>query len=197
VVPLGAWVVAEAAAQAAAWQALQPPDAPPIVVSINLSGRQLAAPGFAVEVGSAIARSGADASHLCFEVTENTLLDAGGGAVATLEGLKELGVGLAIDDFGTGHSSLTWLRRLPADFLKVDKTFVAGLGTDPGDTAIVRAVLDLGQALGLTTVAEGVETPGQLAALRELGCDWAQGFHLARPGPPETVTRLLKEATRW
>jgi diguanylate cyclase (GGDEF)-like protein len=197
VVPLGSWVVAEAAAQAAAWQALQPPDAPPMVVSINLSGRQLATPGFAVEVGAAIARSGADASHLCFELTENTLLDAGGGSVAALEGLKALGVRLAIDDFGTGHSSLTWLRRLPADFLKVDKTFVSGLGTDPGDTAIVRAVLDLGHALGLTTVAEGVETPGQLAALRELGCDWAQGFHLARPGLPEAVTRLLKDSTRW
>jgi diguanylate cyclase (GGDEF)-like protein len=197
VVPLGAWVVAEAAAQAAAWRALQPDDAPPMTVSINLSGRQLSTPGFAVEVGAAIARSGADASHLCFEVTENTLLDAGGGAIATLEGLKELGVRLAIDDFGTGHSSLTWLRRLPADFLKVDKTFVAGLGTDPGDTAIVRAVLDLGRALGLTTVAEGVETPEQLDVLRQLDCDLAQGFLLARPGPPEAMTRLLKESTRW
>jgi diguanylate cyclase (GGDEF)-like protein len=197
VVPLGAWVVGEATAQAGAWQALQPPDAPPMVVSINLSGRQLATPGFAVEVGAAIARSGADASHLCFEVTEHTLLDASGVTVATLEGLKDLGVRLAIDDFGTGHSSLTWLRRLPADFLKVDRTFVAGLGTDRGDTAIVRAVLDLGHAMGLTTVAEGVETPDQLAVLRDLGCDWAQGFYLARPGPPETVTRLLKDATRW
>ena len=197
IVPLGAWVVAEAVAQAAAWRSLQPVDAPPMTVSINLSGRQLSTPGFAVEVGSAIARSGADASHLCFEVTENTLLDAGGASVATLERLKELGVRLAIDDFGTGHSSLTWLRRLPADFLKVDRTFVAGLGTDPGDTAIVRAVLNLGQALGLSTVAEGVETPEQLAALRELGCDWAQGYHLARPGPPEAVTTLLKDGTRW
>ncbi|HEV7720502.1 MAG TPA: EAL domain-containing protein, partial [Iamia sp.] len=147
VVPLGAWVVAEAAAQAGAWRALQPLDAPPMTVSVNLSGRQLTTPGFAVEVGAAIARSGADASHLCFEVTENTLLDATGEGVATLEQLKDLGVRLAIDDFGTGNSSLTWLRRLPADFLKVDRTFVAGLGTDPGDTAIVRAVLDLGRAL--------------------------------------------------
>jgi len=197
VVPLGAWVVAEAATQAAAWRALQPVDAPPMTVSINLSGRQLKTPGFAVEVGAAIARTGADASHLCFEVTENTLLDAGGASVSTLEGLKDLGVRLAIDDFGTGHSSLTWLRRLPADFLKVDKTFVAGLGTDPSDTAIVRAVLDLGEALGLTTVAEGVETAEQLEALRDLGCDWAQGYHLARPGPPEAVTRLIKDDTRW
>jgi len=197
VVPLGAWVVAEAAAQAAAWRSLQPLEAPPMTVSVNLSGRQLTTPGFAVEVGAAIARSGADASHLCFEVTETTLLDATGDSVATLERLKELGLSLAIDDFGTGHSSLTWLRRLPADYLKVDRTFVAGLGVDAGDTAIVRAVIDLGRALGLTTVAEGVETAEQLAALRDLGCDWAQGYHLARPGPAETVTRLLKDGTRW
>jgi EAL domain-containing protein (putative c-di-GMP-specific phosphodiesterase class I) len=168
-----------------------------MVVSINVSGRQLRTPGFAVKVGAAIARSGADPSHLCFEITENTLLDANGGSVATLEEIKALGVRLAIDDFGTGHSSLTWLRRIPADLLKVDQTFVAGLGIHPGDTAIVRAVLDLGQALGLTTVAEGVETPEQLAALREFGCNWAQGFHLARPGPAEGVTRLLKDGTRW
>ena len=197
VVPLGAWVVAQAAAQAAAWRAMQPFDVPPMTVSINLSGRQLNTAGFAVEVGAAIARSGADASHLCFEITENALVDAGGSGVATLEGLKGLGVRLAIDDFGTGHSSLTWLRRLPVDFLKVDRTFVAGLPTHPDDTAIVRAVLDLGRALGLTTVAEGIETPEQLAALRDLGCDWAQGYHLARPGPAETVTALLKNGTRW
>ena len=197
VVPLGAWVVAQAAAQAAAWRALQPVDAPPMTVSINLSGRQLTTPGFAVEVGAAIARSGADASHLCFEVTENTLLDTRGEGVVTLERLKDLGVRLAIDDFGTGHSSLTWLRRLPADFLKVDRTFVAGLGVHQGDTAIVRAVLDLGRALGLTTVAEGVETEEQLAVLRDLGCDWAQGYLLARPAPADAVTSLIEADTRW
>ncbi len=161
------------------------------------SGRQLKTPGFAFEVGKAIARSGADPSYLCFEVTENTLLDAGGENLATLQGLKDLGIRLAIDDFGTGHSSLTWLRSLPADFLKIDRTFVAGVGSHPGDTAIVRAVLDLGRALGLTTVAEGVETPDQLDALRTMGCDWAQGYHLGRPGPAETVTRLIKDDTRW
>ena len=168
-----------------------------MTVSINLSGRQLRTPGFAVEMGAAIARSGADPSRLCFEVTENTLLDAGGSSVETLQEIKALGVHLAIDDFGTGHSSLTWLRRIPADFLKVDKLFVAGLGINDGDTAIVRAVIDLGRALGLTTVAEGVETAEQLEALRDLNCDWAQGFHLAHPGPAEAVTRLLKEGTRW
>jgi diguanylate cyclase (GGDEF)-like protein len=197
VVPLGAWVVAEAAAQAAVWRELQPIDAPPMTISINLSGRQLKTAGFVFEVGKAIDRSGADPSHLCFEVTENTLIDAGGASLEALQGLKDLGARLAIDDFGTGHSSLTWLRRLPADFLKVDKTFVAGVAIHPGDTAIVRAVLDLGRALGLTTVAEGVETPEQLEALRDLGCDWAQGYHLAHPGPVETVTSLIKDDTRW
>jgi diguanylate cyclase (GGDEF)-like protein len=197
IVPLGAWVVAEAAAQASTWRELQPIEAPPMTISINLSGRQLRAPGFAFEVGKAIGRSGADASHLCFEVTENTLLDAGGESLATLQSLKDLGVLLAIDDFGTGHSSLTWLRRIPADFLKIDRSFVAGVGSHPDDTAIVRAVIDLSRALGLTTVAEGVETPEQLNALRAMGCDWAQGYHLARPAQAESVTRLIKDDTRW
>jgi diguanylate cyclase (GGDEF)-like protein len=197
VVPLGAWVVEQAAAQSAAWQALQPADAAPMMVAVNLSGRQLHSPGFAVAVGAAIAASGADPGQLCFELTENTLLDADSGSVVTLERLKELGVRLAIDDFGTGHSSLTWLRRLPADFLKIDRTFVAGLGRHAGDTAIVRAVIDLGRALGLTTIAEGVETAVQLEALRDLDCRWAQGYHFARPGPAEAVTTLLKDGTRW
>jgi diguanylate cyclase len=197
VVPLGAWVVASAAEQAATWRELQPINVPSITISINLSGRQLKTPGFAFEVGKAIARCGADPSYLCFEVTENTLLDAGGESLTTLQSLKDLGVLLAIDDFGTGHSSLTWLRRLPADFLKIDRTFVSGVGSHPGDTAIVRAVLDLGRALGMTTVAEGVETPDQLQVLRTMGCDWAQGYHLGRPGPAETVTTLIKDDTRW
>ena len=168
-----------------------------MTVSINLSGRQLTTPGFAVEVGAAIARSGADPSRLCFEVTENTLLDAGGASVETLQELKALGVSLAIDDFGTGHSSLTWLRRIPADFLKVDRTFVAGLGTDPDDTAIVRAVIDLGRALGLTTVAEGVETPRSWPSsgpgLR-LGAGLLPGP--ARPGRSRDQA-LIKDDTRW
>jgi EAL domain-containing protein (putative c-di-GMP-specific phosphodiesterase class I) len=106
-------------------------------------------------------------------------------------------VHLSIDDFGTGFSSLSYLRMLPASELKVDRSFVAGLGSDLGATAIVRAVVSLGQALGLTTVAEGVETDEQLACLREMGCDWAQGFRFARPAPAETITGLLAGGHRW
>ncbi len=194
ILALGSWVIAEAARQAAAWQAVADG---PFTVSVNLSGRQLEHPGFLAEVGSAVAAGGADLSMFCFEITENTLVGTSSAALRSLEELKERGARLAIDDFGTGNSSLTWLRRLPAELLKVDGSFVAGLGDDLGATAIVRAVVSLGQALGLTTVAEGVETKGQLAELRELGCDWAQGYYFARPGPAEAIAELLGEGRRW
>jgi len=194
ILALGSWVIAEAARQAAAWRAVADG---PFTVSVNLSGRQLEHPGFLAEVGSAVAAGGVDVSMFCFEVTENALVGTSSAALRSLEALKERGARLAIDDFGTGNSSLTWLRRLPADLLKVDGSFVAGLGDDLGATAIVRAVVSLGQALGLTTVAEGVETEGQLAELRELGCDWAQGYFFARPGPPEAIAELLGDGRRW
>ncbi len=179
---------------AAVWQALQPIDAPPMTVSVNLSGRQLTTPGFAVEVGAAIARSGADASHLCFEVTENTLLDAAGSGVATLERLKELGVRLAIDDFGTGYSSLGHLKRFPIDLLKVDRSFVCDIADDDEDASIVAAVVGLARSLGMGVLAEGVESARQAEVLADLGCELAQGFHFARPAPAESVTDLLR---RW
>lgn len=191
--PLGSWVIAEACRQAGRWRALHPA----FSVSVNLSARQLVHPGFLEEVAAALDAGGADASGLCFEITETALLDATGAALLSIEGLKARGARFGIDDFGTGHSSLTWLRRLPADVLKIDRSFVSGLGADRDDTVIVRAVVGLGQALGLTTVAEGVETPEQLAALRELGCDWAQGFHFARPGPPEAIDAILADGRRW
>jgi diguanylate cyclase (GGDEF)-like protein len=194
ILALGGWVIAEAARQAAAWQAMADG---PFTVSVNLSGRQLEHPGFLAEVGSAVTAGGADLSMFCFEITEDTLVGTSSAALRSLEELKEQGARLAIDDFGTGNSSLTWLRRLPAELLKVDGSFVAGLGDDLGATAIVRAVVSLGQALGLTTVAEGVETEGQLAELRELGCDWAQGYFFARPGPPEAIAELLGDGRRW
>lgn len=190
IVPLGAWVIAEAARRAAHWRHL-PGAGEGFCVSVNLSGRQLAHPGFLEEVADALDGTGADASALCFELTENALVDATGASLRSLEGLKRRGARLAIDDFGTGHSSLTWLRRLPADVLKVDRSFVAGLATDPDDAAIVRAVVGLGHALGLLTVAEGVETPAQLDALAALGCDWAQGYLFARPAPACAITDLL------
>ncbi len=201
IVPLGCWVLAEAATQAGRWRkhVVEGGDdnhsrPGPFTVAVNLSGRQLAHPGFLGDVSAVVDESGVAPETLCFEITEDALIDATGATLRTLERLKERGFRLAIDDFGTGHSSLTWLRRLPADILKVDRSFVAGLGTDREDTAIVRAVVGLGQALGLVTVAEGVETEAQLEVLKELGCDWAQGCYFARPGPAEAVTAMLRGA---
>jgi EAL domain-containing protein (putative c-di-GMP-specific phosphodiesterase class I) len=111
--------------------------------------------------------------------------------VATLSELKEIGVRLAIDDFGTGYSSLGYLKRFRLDFLKIDRSFVDGLGRDPEQTAIVDAVVRLAQALGLGVIAEGVERPEQLGALRDLGCDLVQGYLFARPEPPEVAGELL------
>jgi EAL domain-containing protein (putative c-di-GMP-specific phosphodiesterase class I) len=111
--------------------------------------------------------------------------------VQTLRALKALGISLAIDDFGTGYSSLAYLKRFPVDTLKVDRSFVDGLGDDPQDTAIVRSVIALAQALGLSVTGEGIETESQLARLRELGCERGQGFLFARPCPPAEIDRML------
>jgi EAL domain-containing protein (putative c-di-GMP-specific phosphodiesterase class I) len=146
-----------------------------------MSALQLARPDFVVSVAATLHDTGTDAAQVCLEVTEHVLVDEGPEVLRTLDELKELGIGLAIDDFGTGYCSLTYLKRVPADTVKVDRTFVAGLGSDQQDTAIVTAVVNLAHSLGMTVVAEGVETPTQLARTRELGCDLVQGYHLFRP----------------
>ncbi|MGH9000524.1 MAG: putative bifunctional diguanylate cyclase/phosphodiesterase [Acidimicrobiia bacterium] len=203
IVPLGSWVIAEAARQAARWDRrsggkggrADGGHSPPLVVSVNVSGRQLTHPAFLAEVSRALAEAGVDLSVMCFEITENALLEASGSALRSLCALREQGARLAIDDFGTGHSSLTWLRRLPVDVLKIDRSFVAGVGDDADDAAIVRAVVGLGHALGLITVAEGVETTEQRQALRDMGCEWAQGFLIARPGPAASLAGLVDNRT--
>src|SRR3954451_19599876 len=137
-------------------------------------------------------RHGVDAAQLGLEITETALLEDAEGAVLALASLRELGVRLAIDDFGTGYSSLSYLKRLPVDAVKVDRSFVDGLALDGDDSAIVAAVTGMARALRLTTIAEGVESIGQLFALRRLGCDVAQGFFFTTPQPPAHITRLLE-----
>ena len=162
-------------------------------MAVNLSGRQLSEPGAVDIVGSALERHGLPASALCLEITESMLMVDSAGASETLHALHRLGVTLAVDDFGTGYSSLLYLRRFPVGILKLDRAFVSGLGTNDADEAIVGSMIDLARSLGMTSVAEGVETPGQLAALRRLGCDHAQGYLWSAPVAAATADRLLDQ----
>ncbi|WP_208028231.1 PAS domain S-box protein [Rhabdothermincola sediminis] len=196
IVPIGAWVLEQACRQVQRWRA-QTPSLDQLVVSVNLSGRQLGHPDVVDEVATVLTSTGVDPALVEIEITESVLMDDVEMSHETLGRLKHLGVKLAVDDFGTGYSSLSYLRRFPVDLLKVDRSFVHGLGRDPGDSAIVTAIITLAHTLGLEAVAEGVETAQQLAELRQLGCDKAQGFHIARPAPEGVIEQLLTSGGRW
>ena len=158
---------------------------------MNFSAKQLRHPGCVGHIGEALRRSGLEARLLSLDVTESVFVEAFDANTLALRRIEDLGVALSIDDFGTGYSSLSYLKRLPADVIKIDKAFVGGLGEDREDTAIVRMVIDLAHTLGMKVVAEGVESEGQVALLEQMGCDMAQGFHFARPLPPEAVPEVL------
>jgi diguanylate cyclase (GGDEF)-like protein len=191
VVDVGSKVLRDAAAQASRWHARHD-----VAVSVNVSARQLASPAFAAEVLDVLAARCLPPAALIIEITETVLVEAAGAAgelsERSLTALREHGVRIAVDDFGTGYSSLAYLQRLPIDILKIDHTFTATLDS-PGERGgrFVGAILGLGSSLGVPTVAEGVETPRQAALLRELGCPLAQGYHFARPCPPEGVLDYL------
>jgi diguanylate cyclase (GGDEF)-like protein len=187
IVPIGEWVLEQALSQVRRWRQARPE----MTISVNLSSRQLQDPGLAARLAAATDESGADPGVVCLEVTEDTVEHNPELASRTLAALRQIGFKLAIDDFGMGHSSLQSLRHLPVDTLKIHESFVASLGSAPGDVAIVGAVVELGHALGLSVVAEGVETDAQLAYLRDLGCDGAQGFLFSRPVPEDSVHDLL------
>ncbi|HEY3237927.1 MAG TPA: bifunctional diguanylate cyclase/phosphodiesterase [Acidimicrobiia bacterium] len=189
IVGIGSWVLETAARQLRSWQRRY--DLPELSLSVNVSVCQLDDPGYADHVGDVLRRTGLDPTSLILEVTESVLADPAGAAAGSLERLRQRGVQVALDDFGTGYSSLTYLKRIPVDILKIDQSFVAGLGTDHHDTAIVRNVIELAHALGLDVVAEGIEEPDQLARLRALGCRTGQGFLLSRPVPAAAIDRLL------
>jgi diguanylate cyclase (GGDEF)-like protein len=191
IVPIGEWVLEEACGQLARWRE-QIPSADALVMSVNLSPRQLAHPGLVETVAATLEATGVDPSRLSLEVTERTVAGDPERAGAVLDALKVLGVALSIDDFGTGYSSLTALDRFPMDVLKIDRSFVERLGEGPERRAIFAASLRVAEALHLTAVAEGVEEPEQLRELEELGCAAAQGYYFARPGSGETVGELLR-----
>ncbi|HUP86523.1 MAG TPA: EAL domain-containing protein [Acidimicrobiales bacterium] len=194
IVPIGAWVIEEACRQGVRWASMFP-ERPPVLVCVNVSARQFG-PHLLATVASALAATGLPATQLGLEVTESILMDDVTSAIRILEGLKELGVTLSVDDFGTGYSSLAYLKQFKLHELKIDKSFVDGLGQNQDDSAIVAAVIALAHALGLGVVAEGVETVDQLDRLRSLGCDVGQGYFFARPTPAGAVDELLREEAR-
>ena len=189
VAPLGAHVLGTACRDLASWHAA---GLRPLTLTVNVSVRQLEDPGFPAMVACALADSGVEPSSVCLELTESALMKAGGGALDALEAVRRLGIYVAIDDFGTGHSSLARLRQLPVEVLKVDRSFVDGLGTEPEDSAVVASVLSLAHAMGLHVVAEGVETPLQADQLMALGCTVAQGFLFSRAVPADRVPALAR-----
>jgi diguanylate cyclase (GGDEF)-like protein len=189
IVPIGKWVIEEACRAESRWRQSFP-DRPPLMVSVNISACQFG-PELVEVVGAAMSASATGPTALCLEITESLLMENLEGSVIILRKLADLGVALSIDDFGTGFSSLARLKQFPLHELKIDKSFVDGLGIEPDDTAIVAAVIAMAHALKLSVVAEGVETAEQLQGLRTLGCDQAQGFFLARPGPEDTIDALL------
>ena len=189
IVPLGAEILAYACAEAACWQR----DRPGLRVAVNVASAQVADPSFVSTVSAVLAETGLPPGALHLEITETTLMMDTDAAAERLRAIAALGVRLALDDFGTGYSSLTYLRRFPVEALKIDRSFVAGIGHDREDEAIVDMILNLSRALGLRVVAEGVETVEQIERLRRQGCPLMQGFYFGRPMPAEQIEDFLRE----
>ncbi|HEY5096819.1 MAG TPA: EAL domain-containing protein [Acidimicrobiales bacterium] len=193
IVPIGRWVLHEAARQCRAWQEESHPD---LTMSVNISARQLQDPEFPDDLRHALTLADLHPGCLVLEVTETALVKDMARIRTVMQQARDLGVHIALDDFGTGYSSLLYLKGLPIDRLKVDRSFVSGLGSTGQDPTIVATVVDLAHKLGLAVVAEGVETEAELRAVGEMGCDEVQGFLLGRPGPAEAFPaepRVLSE----
>ncbi len=192
IVPIGRWVIEQACRQAAAWQQFHPDEAP-VSVAVNLSARQLADPDLLSHIEGSVRANRIDPSNLWLELTETTLLDETTFVERTLESLKGLGVRLVLDDFGVGFSSLGYLKRLPLSMIKLDRTFMENLSEGSHDAAIVRAVSEMAETIGIGVVAEGIETEDQVRMAATLGCGFAQGFHFSEPVPVAHVERLLEQ----
>ena len=190
---LGAWVLEDACNQAASWATRWPNRR--IGVSVNLSGHQLLNGSIVEVVQHALETSRLDPRLLTLELTESTLIDHSTNSEPLLRALRSLGVSLAIDDFGTGYSSLTYLRRLPINVVKIDQSFIRAIGTEREDAAIVAAVINLARNLNLQVVAEGIETPQQLATLIQLNCEHLQGYLFSKPKPADELAQLIEQTT--
>jgi diguanylate cyclase (GGDEF)-like protein len=192
IVPIGRWVIEQACRQSALWQQLKP-DAAPVSVSVNLSPRQIADPDLLSHIEGSIRANRIDPATIWLELTETILLDENSMVERTLEALTGLGVRLVLDDFGVGFSSLGYLKRLPLSMIKLDRSFVENLADSSHDAAIVRAVSEMANTIGIGVVAEGVETEDQVLMASALGCGYAQGFHFSDPVPASHIERVLEQ----
>jgi diguanylate cyclase (GGDEF)-like protein/PAS domain S-box-containing protein len=187
--PIGDWVLCEACRQAKAWC---DDGVPPICMAVNVAPVQFRQAGFVEMVAGALATSGLEASRLELELTERTVMHDADINLGTLSALHRMGVELSLDDFGTGYSSLAYLKRFPVGKLKIDRSFVNDLETDPDDWAIASTIVSMGRSLRMTVLAEGVEKVEQLALLRKMGCDMAQGYYFSRPMSAEGMADMLR-----
>jgi diguanylate cyclase (GGDEF)-like protein/PAS domain S-box-containing protein len=196
IVPLGKWVLQEAVRQASLWAERFPAD-PPRLISVNISGRQFQQRDLIATVMEALDQNRFEPRCLKLEITESVMMRDPQASLEAMKAFQSRQIHLVIDDFGTGYSSLSYLKRFPVDTLKVDKSFVDGLGKDPESTAIVQAVISLAKSLGMRVTAEGIETREQLEHLRSLECDHGQGYFLARPLSADAAEELLVKNPRW
>jgi diguanylate cyclase (GGDEF)-like protein len=187
IVPIGRWILDQTCRQAQAWREAGRPD---LMVSFNMSSRQLREPSVVSWIAQALAVSGLPPANLIVELTESGIMQDDEGR---LQELSSLGVRLALDDFGTGYSSLSYLSRFPIDILKIDRSFIASLGGPDEESALVQSVVQLAASMKLLTVAEGIETPAQLERVRALGCDFGQGYWLAKPMDAIRATTLVRD----
>jgi predicted signal transduction protein with EAL and GGDEF domain len=191
IIPVGRWVITEACQQGMAWRAM----GHDVKMSINASARQLNAETLLDDVCFGLESTGFPPGLLIVEITETCLMRDAKGALHQLNALKSLGVRIAIDDFGTGYSSLAYLQQFPVDSLKIDRSFISGMGKSPEGDSLIHTLIQLGKALNLETLAEGIEEDGQLAQLRGEKCDVGQGYLFARPVAPEEIERYFSPST--
>lgn len=199
IIPLGKWILEEACYQMRIWQEAFPQYCP-LIMSVNLSGRQFAQPDLVAQIHSILQQAELDGNKLKLEITESMMMDDVESAIELLKRLKELGLRLSIDDFGTGYSSLSYLHRFPIDTLKVDRSFVSRMDLMEEDskyTQIVRTIVSLGHNLDLDVIAEGIETEAQMNALQSLNCEYGQGYFFSKPINSEGATALLAEDLQW
>ena len=189
IIPLGRWIFWEACRQLQEWEKICPQTH--LNIAINISGKQFSQSNLILQIQSILQKTGIDPQGLKIEITESVVMDHAESASQLLSNLRELGIQLSVDDFGTGYSSLSYLHRFPINTLKIDKSFVINMGVNDENYEIIRAIVTLAHSLGLDVVAEGIETEKQLAKLRDLGCEYGQGFLFSKPVNVTEATALL------